>query len=161
SKTPTDCGDALMNKPLLAGCFCLATCLAPSVLFRAPGAQPQPQQAEKTREQLLAHPNVKTTLDIVNKARQASGLEPVHLSATLSLGCHNHAKYLAINKDHPLTKGLKSHEEHEELKGYTPEGAKAAKRSVIARGSSTPPELTNAFLASFYHRMALLEPSLK
>jgi hypothetical protein len=102
---------------------------------------------------------VSKALTLLNKARKACGLEEVKLSEKLSLGCRNHARYLVINKGSPQVAGLKAHEEQENLKGYTPEGAKAAKASVIHY--QPPSQAIEGWMSSFYHRIPLLLPTLR
>ena len=99
------------------------------------------------------------TLRLVNVARKLSRLDTVTLSATLSSGCHKHAQYLGYNKNNPLTKGLNAHNEHPTLYGYTKEGEKAGKASDIHY--IFPGYAIDDFLASFYHRIPLLQPDLK
>jgi uncharacterized protein YkwD len=69
-----------------------------------------------------------------------------------------HARYLALNPE------LKSrwpamHEEYADAPGFTPEGALAARNSVIAYNGA-PERALAAWLGSFYHRLPLLDPGL-
>lgn len=100
-----------------------------------------------------------TTLTILNTARKAAGLDTVSISGTLSKGCILHAKYLVLNKGNPLTTGLKAHQEHSKLAGFSKEGEIAGRHSVIH--FVKPHEAINGWLATFYHRIPLLQPSLK
>jgi uncharacterized protein YkwD len=95
----------------------------------------------------------------INDYRQAVGLRPVALDANLSRGCRNHARYLTINANHPKIKGLLAHEEQRTLPGYTAEGERAAK-GVIADGQHDPLAALDAWMATFYHRIPLLDPRL-
>jgi hypothetical protein len=104
-------------------------------------------------------PELPRTLALINEARKAAGLEEAKLSKELSLGCQKHSRYLVVNAGNPLVAGMKAHEEHKQLKEYSEEGAKSAKLAVI---HSLPPSIaTREWLASFYHRVPLLDPSLK
>lgn len=101
---------------------------------------------------------VQKAMTILNQARKAAGLPEVKLSAELSLGCRNHSRYLVVNKGNPKIAGLKAHEESKDLKEYSEAGAKAAKASVI---HFVPPSAAiHGWLASFYHRVPLLQPGL-
>ena len=100
-----------------------------------------------------------TALRLLNKARKDAGLDTVTISASLSRDCYNHAKYLVFNRNDSATQGLSGHKEYASLKGYSKEGEKAGRRSVIAFEKTD--RAINEFLASFYHRIPLLQPNLK
>jgi hypothetical protein len=95
----------------------------------------------------------------VNHHRRLAGLSPVVLDAELSRGCRLHAGYLLTNHDHPSTRGLGMHDQDAKLPGYTPEGKKAGADSVIAGGMPPLPAIDD-WLATFYHRVPLLDPDL-
>ena len=95
----------------------------------------------------------------VNHHRRLAGLPPVELDVDLSRGCRLHAQYLLANLDHPSTRGLGMHNEDPKLPGYTPEGKKAGADSVIAGGMPPIPSVDD-WLATFYHRIPLLDPAL-
>jgi hypothetical protein len=124
------------------------------------GKKEKEQLARKEAEgKLLKEPEVGKALDLLNRARRACGLEPVRISVELSDGCRRHARYLVLNKGNPLIAGLKAHEEQKQLKGYSEAGAKAGKAAVI---SYVPPsQAVDLWLASLYHRIPLLDPSLE
>jgi hypothetical protein len=115
--------------------------------------------AKQANDKLLADPEVKQALAALNEARKACGLDPVKLSTELSAGCRKHSRYLVANKDSPLVAGLKAHEEVKDLKDYSEEGARAAKNSVIHY--VPPSKAITGWLATFYHRVPLLQPKLK
>jgi hypothetical protein len=100
-----------------------------------------------------------TTLALLNAARKAAGLDAVSISSTLSKGCILHAKYLVLNKGNPLTTGLKAHQENSKLAGYSKEGEIAGRHSVIH--FVKPNEAILGWIATFYHRIPLLQPSLR
>lgn len=95
----------------------------------------------------------------MNDARLQAGLDTVTLSEDLSRGCFNHARYLVLNTGHPATEGLGAHNESPELKGYTEEGAIAGAFSVIH--FVRPSLAMDGWIRTFYHRIPLLQPSLK
>lgn len=115
--------------------------------------------AKKTAEELQADPEIQSSLASINQARKICGLEDVKISTDLSYGCQKHARYLLLNKDNPLVMGLKAHEEQKDLPGYSPEGEKAAKASVIHYEPLS--QGTGHWLASFYHRVPLIQPALQ
>jgi hypothetical protein len=95
----------------------------------------------------------------VNLYRRLAGLPPVSLDEDLSRGCRLHARYLLTNLDHPATRGLGMHNEDAKLPGYTPEGKATGGESVIAAGMP-PVASIDDWMATFYHRVPLLEPEL-
>jgi uncharacterized protein YkwD len=96
----------------------------------------------------------------VNKARTETGLPPVVLDADLSHGCDLHARYLVRNFGDPTTQGLGMHDEDAKKPGYSAEGQRAGKASVIASDGSAM-DSVDSWLATLYHRVPLLHPSLK
>jgi uncharacterized protein YkwD len=99
-------------------------------------------------------------LKAINTSRETAGLPPVELDAALSRGCLRHARYVVRNFDHPSVQGLGVHDEDPKLPGYTPEGRKAAQAAVIA-SLDPPQESVEWWMASFYHRIPILDPDLK
>jgi uncharacterized protein YkwD len=71
-----------------------------------------------------------------------------------------HARYLAINEGHPALQGLKAHDEDLTLPGSSKEGQKAGKASDIAIGDYEPIDGVDAWMATLYHRVPILEPNL-
>jgi hypothetical protein len=105
-------------------------------------------------------------LNRVNACREQAGLKPVKLSDDLSLGCQVHARYLLLNAAVITSQGLNPHEELPTLNGFSQVGRQAAHASVISGYSSKPPEdwpahSVDLWLGSFYHRVPILNPSLK
>ncbi len=96
----------------------------------------------------------------LNAVRKAAGLGEVVLDAAMSKACRLHALYLEKNLEHPKVQGLGIHEEDETLPGYTKEGQKAGKVSVIAVLPG-PAEAMEMWVATLYHRIPLLNPALK
>lgn len=96
----------------------------------------------------------------VNAARKAAGLTPVRLDAELSRGCQSHAHYLALNHQRPETLGARVHREDAQLPGASPEGARAAKESVIAV-ILDPQACVENWMATLYHRIPILAPNLE
>jgi uncharacterized protein YkwD len=96
----------------------------------------------------------------VNAVRKAAGLPAVHLDAELSKGCQSHARYLSLNEKRPAAHGLAVHREDTDLPGATPEGARAAKESVIAVVLD-PRTCVEGWMATLYHRIPILAPNLE
>jgi hypothetical protein len=94
----------------------------------------------------------------LNGYRLKAGLEIPRLTPALSKGCDLHALYLAKNEP----KGLSSHEEEPRGLGYTDEGARAGKRSVISPFTPTesPIDALDGLMATLYHRISMLQPGL-
>jgi len=96
----------------------------------------------------------------VNAVRKTAGLQPVRLDASLSEGCQRHAHYLSVNAKLPAAQGLAVHRENATLTGATPEGARAAKASVIAVVLD-PQTCVDGWMATLYHRIPILTPDLE
>lgn len=97
-------------------------------------------------------------LEAVNVYRVQAGVAKVKLSASLSRGCDLHALYLVKNEP----RGLSSHDEDPKGIGYSDEGARAGRRSVISAfgPAETPREGLDSLVATLYHRVAVLHPAL-
>jgi hypothetical protein len=102
-------------------------------------------------------------LQKINDSRKLTGLPPVAVDAELSKGCVAHAQYLLQNQE-ALHKGkINVHDEEPKLPGYSAAGRKAARSAVIAETHGTPDPLlgVDLWIGSFYHRIPLLDPTLK
>jgi uncharacterized protein YkwD len=97
----------------------------------------------------------------VNAYRAQAGLEPVLLDPGLTSGCQAHCEYLARNAGHPSTVGLGGHDEDASLPGYSEEGRRAGRASVLAWGDVEPLAALDGWMATLYHRVPILDPSLK
>jgi hypothetical protein len=113
----------------------------------------------------------KAVLDRINHYRAQAGLDPVKIDPDLSDGCRAHAQYLVLSHGDAAVADLGGHTEKPGLTGYTEKGQKAAGRSVIAghhrgKGPFSPPpgwpaDAVDQWVASFYHRLPILHPSLQ
>jgi uncharacterized protein YkwD len=103
----------------------------------------------------------KKALDRVNRYRAEAGLTPVTLDAELSRGCAAHARYLSLNLGHPATAGLGAHNEDLKLPGASELGRKAGLASDINIGDPNPLLGVDNWMATLYHRVPILEPTLK
>jgi uncharacterized protein YkwD len=97
----------------------------------------------------------------VNAYRVQAGLESVILDLDLAHACRAHCEFLARNAGHPSTAGLGVHDEDPALPGYTDEGRRAGKASVIAWGDVEPLAAIDDWMATLYHRVPILDPQLK
>jgi uncharacterized protein YkwD len=96
----------------------------------------------------------------VNAVRKAAGLSQVRLDAELSRGCQSHARYLAVNHHRPEALGMGMHRQDANLPGASPEGARAAKESVVAVVLD-PQTCVENWMATLYHRIPILTPNLE
>jgi hypothetical protein len=98
-----------------------------------------------------------TVLADLNARRAAAGLEPVALDAELSEGAALHARYL---ETHPAQKVAwpDAHDEYPESEAFTPAGAWAGARSVIAFDGAE--RCLDEWFGTFYHRVPLTHPGL-
>jgi hypothetical protein len=97
-------------------------------------------------------------LAAVNEHRVRSKLPRVRHSTILARGADLHALYLSKND----FKGLSGHEEDPKGAGYTEEGARAGKRSVISPFAphETALDAVESLMATLYHRVSMLQPAL-
>jgi uncharacterized protein YkwD len=96
----------------------------------------------------------------VNAVRKAAGLSLVRLDAELSHDCQSHARYLARNHRRPEVQGMGMHRQNPDLPGASPQGARAAKKSVIAIVLD-PQTCIENWVATLYHRIPILTPNLE
>jgi uncharacterized protein YkwD len=96
----------------------------------------------------------------VNTVRKAAGLPAVRLDAELSHGCQSHARYLGLNQRRSAVLGMDVHGQDASLPGASPEGARAAKESVIAVVLD-PQTCIENWMATLYHRIPILAPNLE
>lgn len=103
-------------------------------------------------------PRVEDVIMAVNMKRVKAGVGVVRPVPGLSKACDLHALYLTKNE----SRGLSGHEEDPRGVGYTEEGARAGKRSVISPFAphETPVEAVESLMATLYHRVALLNPGV-
>ncbi|MDC3283520.1 hypothetical protein OAV41_02985 [Planctomycetota bacterium] len=84
--------------------------------------------------------------------------ETVNLERELSAQCRKHARYLVLNPEQAEA-WPDAHEEYADCEGFSPEGAWAGQHSVI-HSTPDPVEAIDGWMATFYHRLPLLEPGL-
>ncbi len=99
--------------------------------------------------------------DHINGFRKTAGLAPVVLDADLSRSCQAHADYL-VRHDARMWGGrdrLDPHDERPEMEGYSDEGRKAARSSIIAWVE--PKRAIDNHMEGHFHRVPLLNPDLK
>jgi hypothetical protein len=89
----------------------------------------------------------------LNEHRAFSGLTPVEDDAELAAGCLAHVRYMAANQK-------VVHEENTQNEWYTPEGKQAGVNGNIAGPVTDLAEAVDFWMASPYHRIPVLEPSL-
>jgi HEAT repeat protein len=103
-------------------------------------------------------PRVEDVVMAINLQRVKAGVGVTRPAPALSKACDLHALYLTKNEP----RGLSGHEEDPKGVGYTEEGARAGKRSVISPFSphDSPVDAIDSLLATLYHRVALLHPAV-
>jgi hypothetical protein len=105
----------------------------------------------------------KPVLDYLNALRRKTlGRDAlaVGIDRELGLGCRAHAVYL---DQHPkqLSAWPDAHEEFPDQQGFTAAGCHAGLSSVIVGpGITAPADAIDGWMATFYHRLPLLEPGL-
>jgi hypothetical protein len=120
----------------------------------------QKTQAERQQkvDALAADKETQECLRLVNETRKWAGLRPVAISVERSAGCTLHSQYLALNWGRPEVEGLKAHNEEPALPGFSEAGRRAGGSSVINYVS--PTAAVASWVATFYHRVPLLNPDL-
>jgi hypothetical protein len=89
---------------------------------------------------------------------QQPEIQTLELDPELSRAAAAHAAYLVRNPEQQ-TRWPDAHEEYADRPGFSPAGAMAASRSVIAFRVA-PEKAVQDWLGSFYHRLPLLHPGL-
>lgn len=120
---------------------------------------PNQSASEAVANRIRTDKVIQDNLRQLNKIRRTAGLDTVSIAPGISEGCFYHANYLVRNENHKLVKDLSAHDEYEELHGYTRAGANAGGNSVISFGN--PDHAINHLMATFYHRISLIDPNLK
>jgi hypothetical protein len=126
----------------MVGLLGLVMSLAP-----APFGGDRPASAQPNSEWLAA----------LNAYRASSGLAPVEMDANLLVGVRNHLGYMA-------SAGTLTHTEQSDRAGYTPEGAAAANRGVLAAAvgvAKTERQMIEDWLSAPFHSLPLLDPRLR
>src|SRR5436190_16879840 len=103
-------------------------------------------------------PRVEDVAMAINLQRVKAGLGTTRPIPALSKACDLHALYLTKNEG----RGLSGHEEDPKGVGYTEEGARAGKRSVISpfAPQDSPVDAVDSLMSTLYHRVALLNPAV-
>jgi hypothetical protein len=101
--------------------------------------------------------------DAVNRVRAAAGLRSVELDPALSAGCDKHTEYLVLNAgNHEALDGLRSHHEHPDLPGASPEGAACGEAADLAfEQAHVASPVEGGWVAGIYHRRPMLDPTLE
>jgi uncharacterized protein YkwD len=111
-------------------------------------------------------------LEVLNSYRTRLSLPPIVEDPVLSRGCLEHAKYLIANYGsmmaHGGSPGASLHQEAEAMRGYSPDGLKAAQASDVVyhpRNGMTQDELMEQavewWMSEPFHRPQLLNPQLR
>jgi hypothetical protein len=111
-----------------------------------------------------ADPDGKAAFEYLSEIREAA-FEPLRVWTEtlghypeLSENAAKHAAYLQLNPDQKSA-WPDAHEEYAECEGFSPEGAWSGGHSVIAFDGDVEDSI-DAWMATFYHRLPLLEPGL-
>jgi hypothetical protein len=84
---------------------------------------------------------------------------PLELDPTLGAGCSAHAAYLELNRAQ-LARWPEVHSEYPDKPGYSSPGAWAGAHSLVGSATLDARATLDAWLATFYHRVPLLDPGL-
>jgi curved DNA-binding protein CbpA len=137
---------------------------APIIPFDSkPREKKKSEQEPKDLQVVVLTTAEKRILDRFNSIRKNAGLGHVVVDSTLQRGCQGHAEYLV---DHPEQAQRNPHEEDPDLLGFTEEGSKAARNSVISIsfGNLLPSwdvDSVDGFIGTLFLRIPMLDPRLK
>jgi hypothetical protein len=106
-------------------------------------------------------PDEQQTLTALQQLRKRAhaGDAVVDFDREAAAACRAHALYLAQNPDQ-LARWPDAHEEYPDKPGFDVTGALAGGRSVIAPGVADGRAALDGWMATFYHRLPLLDPAL-
>jgi len=131
-----------------------------------PGEPGLADRVDGAGTKVAASPADRALLDRLDRMRNAAmydrdreRLVPLSLDPDLTAGCRLHAKYLAKHPEQAAA-WPDAHEEYSDREGFTAEGARAGGASVIAPGVRSADEAVDGWMATFYHRLPLLDPGL-
>jgi polyhydroxyalkanoate synthesis regulator phasin len=129
-----------------------------------PGAKGLAQRVEKSAPDVPT-PEEKAVLAALNGVRALAfqhvvqAAPDVGVERSLSEGARLHAIYLGQNPEE-ARKWPDAHGENADHAEFTPEGAIAGGMSVVAFDLEQPEDAIDDWMATFYHRLPLLEPGL-
>jgi uncharacterized protein YkwD len=120
----------------------------------------EPGVVQRLRQEAAAKP-ASPVLEMLRGIREKAGCRsPLELDDELSAGCRNHARYLAVNRDQ-TERWPDMHEEYADRTGWTSSGSMAGLASVAVAGIKSDEQAVAGWMATFYHRLPLLEPGLR
>jgi uncharacterized protein YkwD len=145
-----------MLRSLVVAAFvsCVAFATAQAAVSIDPYTGPSSRRAANESVEL----RVKRRVDLY---REAVGLPPVMLDATLSKGCMEHARYMLLNKDTDAMVGLNAHNQRPRLRGASAAGAACGKAADLFFGVSDLEVAVDGWTATLYHRRPILSPTLE
>ena len=112
-------------------------------------------ESKFSREALATLAKLQEVRDAAH-AHRSQGAGEVVLDEDLSARCTAHARYLNLHPEQ-LQRWPDAHEEYPDREGFSVEGLWGGLHSVIAPGVSDGPDAIDAWMATFYHRLPLLE----
>lgn len=86
-------------------------------------------------------------------------IAPVELDSALAAGCRAHADYLVANPGQ-VARWPDVHGEYPDRTGYSSAGAWAGAHSLVGPAAPGPRATLDTWMATFYHRVPLLDPGL-
>ena len=105
--------------------------------------------------------DVRTQASFLTNLRIRAAARPVILSDTASRHARWHCDYLEKNKTGEGLASLSVHSEREGAPGYTEEGDRAARNSIVAQGHDTYDDVLWAWYRTPFHGQVLTDPTLR
>ncbi len=95
----------------------------------------------------------------LNEFREMAGLPKCELDLEATMACVEHAKFLALHKEHHVWP--EAHEQDPAKEGFTPRGMRAGMRSVIVIHAQEAAGSVDSWIGTVYHRFPLLQENIK
>ena len=118
------------------------------------------QSERPSREEAAALAELESIRRAAWDEKRFGPFRPIDCDRELSAACVRHAAYLKLHPEQ-LGRWPDIHEEYPDRAGFSAEGCWAGTHSVIQPDAASPEAAIRAFMASFYHRLPLLDPGLK
>ena len=107
----------------------------------------------------IPNPEQVAGLRRLNEFREMAGLPKCDLDLEATMACVEHAKFLAMHKEHHVWP--EAHEQDPAKEGFTPRGMRAGMRSVIVIHAREAAGSVDGWIGTVYHRFPLLMENIK
>jgi hypothetical protein len=116
--------------------------------------------AQRLQETTTARPPSPMLAALRQLRERAGRTEPLEIDDELGAGCSEHARYLHLHRAQ-TERWPDCHEQYPDQEGWSAAGSMAGLASVIAPGVKSDQQALDAWMATFFHRLPLLQPGLR